>query len=147
MVDDDHVVGRGAAQADVFGGIGVAHPVVTVSAAVEHLHVGQIVQDFGHLPVAEGLLHQEGQFEGGALEVAHQDHEVVRIDGCVFRAAPEEIAGVVDDVLVGTADMSALDGTLAKVQPYFQLSKAVSSANTGVATMNIDWVKITQDRE
>jgi len=52
----------------------------------------------------------------------------------------------VDDVLVGEADMSDLDATLAKVQPYFQLSKAKSSANTGVATMYIDYVRITQDR-
>ena len=68
----------------------------------------------------------------------------------IFKIDASDISNVmffVDDVLVGTADMSALDGTLAKVQPYFQLSKAVSSANTGVATMNIDWVKITQDRE
>ena len=52
----------------------------------------------------------------------------------------------VDGAFVGEADMSDLDATLAKVQPYFQLSKAKSAANTGVATMYIDYVRITQDR-
>lgn len=52
----------------------------------------------------------------------------------------------VDGIFIAEKDMSGLDGTTAKVQPYFQLSKAKSSANTGVATMNIDYVRITQNR-
>ena len=52
----------------------------------------------------------------------------------------------VDGVFIAESDMSGLDATTAKVQPYFQLSKAVSVANTGVATMYIDYVRITQDR-
>lgn len=54
----------------------------------------------------------------------------------------------VDNVLVGTSgDMSTnLSAGEAKVQPYFNLSKAVSSANTGTGTMLIDYVKIWQNR-
>lgn len=52
----------------------------------------------------------------------------------------------VDGVFIAESDMSGLTSTTAKVQPYFQLSKAKSAANTGVATMYIDYVRITQDR-
>jgi hypothetical protein len=102
-VDDDHVIRRGATQADVLGGVGVAHPVVAVPAAVEHIHFGQVIQDLGHLAPAEGFPGEKRQFESGAFEVAHEDHQVVRIQGSVFGAAAEEIVGIVDDVLVGGA--------------------------------------------
>jgi hypothetical protein len=48
----------------------------------------------------------------------------------------------VDGVLVGTsADMNTnLSAGEAKVQPYFNVSKAKSSANTGACTMLIDYV-------
>ena len=52
----------------------------------------------------------------------------------------------VDGIFIAESDMSGLTSTTAKVQPYFQLSKAKSVANTGVATMYIDYVRITQDR-
>ena len=69
-------------------------------------------------------------------------YNVFKIDATLAAA----VQFFVDGVLVGEADMSGLDGTLAKVQPYFQLSKAKSSANTGVGTMYIDYVRITQNR-
>jgi hypothetical protein len=52
----------------------------------------------------------------------------------------------VDGNVVGTGDMSGLAATEDKVQPYFNLSKAVSSNNTGTGTMYIDYVKIWQNR-
>lgn len=52
----------------------------------------------------------------------------------------------VDDVLVGTGDMSGASGADYKVQPYFNVSKAKSSANTGTGTMLIDYVRILQNR-
>jgi len=52
----------------------------------------------------------------------------------------------VDDVLVGTGDMSGAAGADFKVQPYFNLSKAVSANNTGTGTMLIDYVRVFQDR-
>lgn len=54
----------------------------------------------------------------------------------------------VDGTLVGTsADMDTnLSSTEAKVQPYFNVSKVKSSANTGTGTMLIDYVKIWQNR-
>ena len=54
----------------------------------------------------------------------------------------------VDNVLVGTGDiatgMSAGSDDL--VQPYFNVSKAKSSANTGIGTMRIDYVRCWQNR-
>lgn len=53
----------------------------------------------------------------------------------------------VDESLVGTSDMSTtLSAAEAKVQPYFNVSKAVSANNTGTGTMLIDYVKVFQNR-
>jgi hypothetical protein len=54
----------------------------------------------------------------------------------------------VDDTLVGTsADMDTnLTASEAKVQPYFNVSKAVSANNTGTGTLLIDYVRIWMNR-
>jgi hypothetical protein len=54
----------------------------------------------------------------------------------------------VDGTLVGTSvDMSTnLTASEAKVQPYFNICKEVSSANTGTGTMYIDYVRCWQNR-
>ncbi len=54
----------------------------------------------------------------------------------------------VDNALVGTsADfLTNLTDAEAKVQPYFNLSKAVSANNTGVGTIYIDYVRMWQNR-
>ncbi|MFA5715290.1 MAG: hypothetical protein WC998_06100, partial [Candidatus Paceibacterota bacterium] len=72
-----------------------------------------------------------------------ETYHVYRID-CTSTSA---VKFYVDDVLVGTSDMSTtLSASEAKVQPYFNVSKAKSSANTGTGTMYIDYVKIFQSR-
>lgn len=57
-----------------------------------------------------------------------------------------EINFYVDGILVGTGSMAGLTSTTRKVQPYFNVSKAKSSANTGTGTMYIDYVRAWQDR-
>ncbi|KKN07936.1 hypothetical protein LCGC14_1061900, partial [marine sediment metagenome] len=52
----------------------------------------------------------------------------------------------VDGVLTGAGDMGGLTGAIGNVQPYFAVSKARSSTNTGTGTMLIDYVKVWQDR-
>uniref|UniRef100_A0A6M3ISQ0 Lectin/glucanase superfamily protein n=1 Tax=viral metagenome TaxID=1070528 RepID=A0A6M3ISQ0_9ZZZZ len=70
-------------------------------------------------------------------------YNVYRID-CTSTSA---IKFYVDDVLVGTSDMSTtLSAAEAKVQPYFNVSKAKSSANTGTGTMYIDYIRCFQSR-
>ena len=70
-------------------------------------------------------------------------YHVYRID-CTDTSA---VKFYVDDTLVGTSDMSTtLSAAEAKVQPYFNVSKAKSSANTGTGTMYIDYVKVFQSR-
>jgi len=67
----------------------------------------------------------------------------------IYRIDATSIAAVkfyVDGVLVGTGSMSGLTGAVGNVQPYFNVSKAVSSNNTGTGTMLIDYVRIFQDR-
>lgn len=50
----------------------------------------------------------------------------------------------VDGTLVGTGSLAAL--TTETIQPYFTVSKAKSSANTGTGTMRIDYVRIWSER-
>lgn len=70
-------------------------------------------------------------------------YHIYRID-CTDTSA---VKFYVDDVLVGTSDMSTtLSAAEAKVQPYFNVSKAKSVANTGIGTMYIDYVKVFQNR-
>jgi len=68
----------------------------------------------------------------------------------VFRIDCTDISAVkffVDGNLVGTSDMSTtLSAAEAKVQPYFNVSKAKSSANTGTGTIYLDFVRVWQKR-
>ena len=79
LIDDDDIVGRGASQTDVLGGIRVTHPMVALPAVMEHLHIGQIFEDLAHLASAEIFFRSKRQFESGALEVAHEDDQVIRV--------------------------------------------------------------------
>lgn len=67
----------------------------------------------------------------------------------VFKIDCTDISKVqfsVDGVIVGETDMSDLTDGEAMVQPYFNVSKAVSSNNTGTGTMYIDYVCLSQNR-
>ncbi len=72
-------------------------------------------------------------------------YHIYRID---CRELSTGIKFYVDDTLVGTSgDMDTnLTASEAKVQPYFNVSKAKSAANTGTGTMYIDYVRIYQNR-
>lgn len=54
----------------------------------------------------------------------------------------------VDNALVGTSGdmLTNLTDAEAKVQPYFNVSKAKSAANTGTGTMYVDYVRVWQNR-
>ena len=67
----------------------------------------------------------------------------------IFRIDATDIAAVkfyVDGELVGTAVMSGLTTTTCKVQPYFNVSKAKTTANTGTGTMIVDYIRAWQKR-
>jgi hypothetical protein len=68
----------------------------------------------------------------------------------VYRIDATDNAAVkfyVDGNLVGTADMSTSMSTAdALVQPYFNVSKAVSSNNTGTGTLYVDYVRVWMKR-
>ncbi len=71
------------------------------------------------------------------------EYHVLRIDATGGKSA---IKFLIDGVEVGTGNMSGLDATKAKVQPYIRASKIKSSANTSVAAVYIDYVKVWQNR-
>ena len=69
--------------------------------------------------------------------------------GRIYRIDCTDINAIrfhVDGILVGVGDMGGLTGAIGNVQPYFNVSKAKSSANTGTGTMLIDYVKVWQNR-
>jgi hypothetical protein len=70
-------------------------------------------------------------------------YHILRID-CT--AGSSAIKFLIDGTVVGTADMSALDASKAKVQPYIRCSKLKAAANTGVASVYVDYVKVWQNR-
>lgn len=78
----------------------------------------------------------------GITFVADEYH-ILRIDATGGKTA---IKFLIDGVEVGTANMSGLDATKAKVQPYIRASKLKAVANTGVASVYVDYVKVWQNR-
>ncbi len=77
-----------------------------------------------------------------ATTLVASTYNIYRIDFTSLSA----VKFYVDETLVGTGDMSGAAGTDFKVQPYFNVSKVKSSANTGTGTMLIDYVRILQNR-
>ena len=68
----------------------------------------------------------------------------------IFRIDATDISAVkfyVDGVLVGTGNMDGLTAAIGNVQPYFMVSKAKTTTQTGTGTMYIDYVRVFQDRE
>lgn len=77
------------------------------------------------------------------IVLANDAYHIYRIDATNIAA----VKFYVDNVLVGTADMSTSMSTAdALVQPYFNISKAHSAANVGYGTMYIDYMKVWQKR-
>ncbi len=80
-----------------------------------------------------------------ATTVAAGTYNIYRIDFTDLTA----VKFYVDGVLVGTApaaNFAAVGATISKCQPYFRVSKVKSAANTGVATMKIDYILWMQRR-
>lgn len=78
----------------------------------------------------------------GITFVADEYH-ILRIDAT---GGKSDIKFLIDGVVVGTGDMAGLDATKAKVQPYIRASKLKAVANTGVASVYVDYVRIWQNR-
>jgi hypothetical protein len=76
-VDDDEVVGADAAEADGVGRVGLGRVEPLVLGVVEELVLLEEVEDLADLGPAEPLAVLERQLEGGALDVADEDGQVV----------------------------------------------------------------------
>ncbi len=77
------------------------------------------------------------------ITFAADEYHYLRID-CT--GGKSDIKFLIDGVVVGTGDMSGLDATKAKVQPYIRASKIKAVSNTGVASVYVDYVKVWQNR-
>lgn len=83
------------------------------------------------------------------IDMVAETFHVFRID-CTVATAPKFYVDNVDVTTTATQTtacaMAATTATTARVQPYFAVQKQKSSANTGVGSMWIDYVRIWQNR-
>jgi hypothetical protein len=114
LFHDDEVVDGGVAQAHLFGRVGISHPVVATLGGVQDALLRQQVQELGAVgPELLDLV--EGQLEGGALQVADADDEVVRVDEPGLGRRFEQVLRVVGQVLV---EGSRVATSTAKERPF-----------------------------
>ena len=116
-VDDDEIVGGDRSQADGVGRVRLVDPrphrirlgVVNESLLRKHAENFLDVVPFGVAQgtpsasrggAAEGFLRAEWQFERGALDVVHEDVQIVGIDQRAFRRPIEEVRRVSDHELI-----------------------------------------------
>jgi len=64
----------------------------------------------------------------------------------IHAVTKQDVRFYVDGVLVATSNMSGLTAAIGDVQPYFNVSKAKSSENTGTGTMYIDYCRVWENR-
>ena len=95
---------RRAAQREPRGGVGVGLPVISrlirLVHAVQHLVVREVVEYRVNILTAEPLSRVEGQFEGGALDVAHLYIGIIGIDARPLRRRSVEPFGALREELV-----------------------------------------------
>lgn len=78
------------------------------------------------------------------VTVLTSDWKVYRIEVLQTAADVATAYFYIDGALVGTGTLGALSDAEAKVQPYLQI---VKGATTRVGTMNVDYVKVWQNRQ
>ena len=108
-VDDDDVVGIGAAQADAFRGKRVGAPVPGIPGLVDGAIFFENAQQLGDGRLPKGFAVGEGQLEGRRLQMGAQDQQVVGIDQPLFRVEAQEILWVVHQVLIERAARRDID--------------------------------------
>ena len=99
-VDDDEVRRRHAAQRDVVGGVGVGGPVPAPARVAQHAALLEVGEQRREVLAAERLAVVDRQLEGGALDVAREHLEVVRVGVRALGRGVEQVLGVVGEVLV-----------------------------------------------
>jgi hypothetical protein len=78
------------------------------------------------------------------VTVVNTDWKVYRIEVVQTAADTATVYFYIDGALVGTGGFTALTDAEAKVQPTFQIVKGAGEA---VGTMNVDYVKVWQNRQ
>ena len=146
-VNDDEVLAGGRAQGNFAGGEILRHPVVPpVHMAQDVLLLQEAQQFLRGGGVAEGVAVLKGQLIGGALEVAEEDVQVVRIEQGVFRGLMQEVVRVADDILVDGRrgrhkeyDAGALAPSRApRLLPRAGNGAGISAQNAGIQRADVD---------
>ena len=84
----------------VSGGIGFLRPVPVLAGAMQKARFGEALAEFGNIHAAKFFVRRDRQFERGALQMIHQNFQIVRLDEGVLGRAAEEIIRMLHDELV-----------------------------------------------
>jgi hypothetical protein len=100
-IDHRKIIAADGTQADSIGRIAVADPMPAIAGMVPQAEIfSQKAAELFERQLAEALAIADGQLEGGALQMAEKNFEIVGMDVGIFGRRAKEIIGVLDDVLV-----------------------------------------------
>ena len=99
-VDDDEIVRGHRAQAHRVRRIRLLHPVPVPAALVQKSRLGHSLAQILNFRCPEFVFCRNRQLERRALQMIHQNFQVVRLHVSVFRRAPKKIIRVLHDKLI-----------------------------------------------
>ena len=100
-IHNDEVFRRGRAQGNLAGREILRRPVILAFRLMQDPFLAQVLQHLLRpLGIAEAVALFKGQLESSALEMAHQDIQVIGIEQRVLRALLQQVVRVVHDILV-----------------------------------------------
>src|SRR5207248_714098 len=99
-LDDHEIIRTDASQGDRVRWIGIVCPVPFIAGSMNKTAVSQVLEDLGYVVTAESLVHCERKLEGGALQMAEQDLDIIGINETHLGRLAQKVFGMVDDELI-----------------------------------------------
>ena len=98
---NNHEIVRGhRTQADRIRRISLLHPMPIPAAAMQKSRVGHPLAQARQIHVSEALFWRNRQFERRALQMVHQNFQIVRLHVRMLRRTPEKIIRMLHDELI-----------------------------------------------
>ena len=102
-VDNNHVVGINAPEADFVGGVTFCRPMPPVGDAVQDSFFFKIIKEFLKIFFPKTFPLFKGEFESCTLQMVQQDEEIVGVNAAMFRRTGKEIVRMLNDKLIHRA--------------------------------------------
>ncbi len=100
-IHDQEVIACDRSQTDGIRRITIVDPVPGIAGVMKHLQIlGKEAAESGEILFAELLAVADRKLEGGTLQVAEKDLQIIGVDMRLFGRGAEEIIRVLDDVLI-----------------------------------------------